>query len=292
VTLLHLDPGDLATIWPLTGVSIGETLPSYPTRRVFRVHADQGEFVAKVDRAPGPDVAGAEELHVLEYLTDRDFAHAPALLRTRSGHHTARIGDYRISVIEFIPRALHQNASTPGTWSVLGQAAARLNAFGDYPLPFAIPLRAALEQLAGRVMGLPFEDRFLELLARAGELEQEAPDALVHGEINNANTRWREDGSVVLVDWDQAGCAPAAMEYGYPLITVFLSEDEHAFDDRSACSFIHGYVEAGGSVEARQMFNAALFHALRYMWWGSTERRWERILDAATREAELCAVLP
>jgi pentatricopeptide repeat protein len=140
-------------------------------------------------------------------------------------------------------------------------------------MPFAIPILVALQQLAARARGLPFEDRFLELLARAGELERQPPDALVHGEINTANARRRDDGSVVLIDWDQAGCAPAAMEYGYPLITVFLSEGEHAFDDPSACSFIRGYVEAGRVVDARQMFNGALFHALRYMWWGSTERR-------------------
>lgn len=286
------DPGDLAAIWPLTGVSIGEALPSYATRPVLRVHADQGEFVAKVDCAPRPNVAGADQLHVLEYLADRGFAHAPALLRTRSGQHVGRLGEYAIGVIEFIPRAVHEDGSTSETWSLLGQAAARLNAFADYPMPFAIPISVALQQLATRVRGLPFKDRFLELLARAGELERQRSDALVHGEINTANARRRDDGSVVLIDWDQAGCAPAAMEYGYPLITVFLSEGEHAFDDRSARSFIRGYVEAGGVVDATQMFSAALFHALRYMWWGSTERRWARILDAASREAELCAVLP
>ena len=115
---------------------------------------------------------------------------------------------------------------------------------------------------------------------------------MAHGEINEANARRREDGTVVLIDWDQAGRAPAALEYGYPLITVFVSEDEHTFDDRSARAFLGGYVEAGGVIDARQMFNAALFHALRYMWWGATERRWARILDAVDREAELCAVLP
>jgi len=285
-------PRDLETAWPLTGVSVGEALPSFPTRGVFRVHADQGEFVAKVNRVPRPDLADADQMYVLEYLAERGFAHAPVLLRTRRGQRIARIHGNVVSVIEFLPKAVHEDVPTSDTWSRLGAAAARLNAFVDYPLPFAVALSATLAQLASRVKGLPFEARFLELLARAAELERLPPDALVHGEINEANARRKTDGTVVLIDWDQAGRAPAAMEYGYPLITVFVSEDEHTFDDRSAGAFLGGYVEAGGVLDPRQMFNAALFHALRYMWWGSTARRWARIVNAAGREAELCAVLP
>lgn len=287
-----LGPRELETAWPLTGVSVGEALPSFPTRGVFRVHSDQGEFIAKVKPAPRPDLADADQMYVLEYLAERGFAHSPVLLRTRRGQPIARINGTVVSVIEFLPKAVNEDVPTSGTWSRLGEAAARLNAFVDYPLPFGVSLSATLAQLSSRVKGLPFEARFLELLARAAELERLPPDALVHGEINGANARKRTDGTVVLIDWDQAGRAPAAMEYGYPLITVFVSEDEHTFDDRSAGAFLGGYVEAGGVVDARQMFNAALFHSLRYMWWGATERRWARILDAANREAELCAALP
>ena len=53
-----------------------------------------------------------------------------------------------------------------------------------------------------------------------------------------------------------------------------------------------GYARSGGVLESRALFDAALFHALRYMWWGDTERRWQRIMDAVSREVELCDVLP
>jgi Ser/Thr protein kinase RdoA (MazF antagonist) len=282
----------LEAAWPLTGVSLGEALPGYPTRGVFRVHCDQGDFVAKVDPAPRPDLADVDQLHVLEHLSARGFAHAPALLRTRSRQRTAPIGGSAVSLLEFIPLAVEEGVSIPETWRQLGDAAARLNAFADYPLPFAIQVATVFDQLAARVRSLPFEARFLEVLARAAEIEYLPSDALVHGEINHSNARRRANGTVALVDWDQAGRAPRALEYGYPLITVFLAADDHTFDDRSARAFYAGYVEAGGVIDRRQMFNAALFHALRYMWWGATERRWERILHALSREADICDVIP
>jgi hypothetical protein len=75
------------------------------------------------------------------------------------------------------------------------------------------------------------------------------------------------------------------------LIAVFLSEGDLVFDDGSASMFYAAYVEAAGVGELPNAFDAALFHALRYMWWGDTERRWERIVHAVGREAELCSVI-
>jgi hypothetical protein len=282
----------LEAAWPLTGVSLGEALPGHPTRGVFRVFCDQGDFVAKVDPAPRPDLADVDQLHVLEHLSARGFAHAPALLRTRSRHRTARIRGSAVSLLEFIPLAMDEGFSTSDTWRQLGDAAARLNAFADYPRPFAIQVAAVFDQLAARVRGLPFEARFLEVLARAGEVVHLPSDALVHGEINQANARRRADGTVALVAGTKQGGPPGHWSTGYPLITVFLAENDDTFDDRSARAFYVGYMEAGGVIDRTQMFNAALFHALRYMWWGRTERRWERILHALSREADICDVIP
>lgn len=283
---------DLEVAWPLTGVSIGDVLPSYPTRLVFKVHADQGTFVAKVKPAPLSDLTDSGQCHVLNYLEDRHFAHAPVLLRSRTGKPSAYIDGSAVCMLEFIPKAVDDGESTAGTWWHLGCAAARLNAHNDYSRAFALPLQSALDDLVRRVAGRPFEARFLDLLARVAHLQELPADALVHGEIDEANTRRREDGTVVLVDWDQAGMATPAIEYGYPLISVFLSEDDLTFDGRSASAFYHGYLDAGGIIDRRQVFNAALFHALRYMWWGDTEQRWNRIVHAVSREEDICSVVP
>lgn len=291
-TLTRVHPSEFEAAWALTGVTIGDALPSHPTRRVFKVHSDQGVFVAKVDAAPRSDIAYADQLYVLDYLAGRNFGHAPALLRTSAGHRFSSIGNNTLYLLEYIPRAVDDGTQPTDMWRGLGEAAARLNAHGDYSAPFAIPIEGALDELARRAAGWPFEGRFRALLARLTQLTHLPPNALVHGEINCANARRRADGTVVLVDWDQTGTTAAAMEYGYPLVNVFLSEDDLAFDDRSASAFYKSYLDSGGVIEPPHLFSAALFHALRYMWWGDTWQRWERILHAVKREDEICSVLP
>ena len=106
---------------------------------------------------------------------------------------------------------------------------------------------------------------------------------LIHGEINVANAGRRANGEVALLDWDQAGVGPLALEYGYPLIAAFVSEDL-VVDHGSAGSFYAGYTDAGGQIDHDRLFDAALFHALRYMWFGDVDRRWERILHAVEHE--------
>lgn len=73
---------------------------------------------------------------------------------------------------------------------------------------------------------------------------------------------------------------------------MFLAEKDLAFDHGSATAFYDGYARSGGVIEPLGLFNGALFHALRYLWWGDTEQRWERVIHAVSRESELCAVIP
>lgn len=203
--------------WPLTSVSVSEAVQSYPTRGVFLVRCHQGTFVAKVDPGARRDVADAQQLHALKYLGGRAFPHVPFYVPTSSGDPTGRICGRTVCVLEYLPLGALHDASPAETWGKLGAVAAGLNAFQDYPVPFAIPLRSAFSELAQRSRGRVFEARFLALLGRVAELERLRPDGLIHGEINLANARRRGDGTIVVIDWDQAGAAPAALEYGLPV---------------------------------------------------------------------------
>ena len=203
---------------------MGPVAQSFPTRRVVRIDSDQGSFVAKIDDAPGPAENDETLLRVLSFLNGRQFPHAPLLLRTRTDTSVARIGDSTIAVMEFIPLAVVESEELRASgWKDLGRASAQLNGYTDYPQPFAIPVDRALRELAERAKGQPFEQPFMEALTRAAALTEAKQTSLIHGEINEANARRRADGSVVFVDWDQAGTGPTALEYGYPLITTFIS---------------------------------------------------------------------
>jgi Ser/Thr protein kinase RdoA (MazF antagonist) len=277
---------ELETGWPLTGVSVAATMPGYGAQDgVLEVHADQGAFAAKVAIDPLPPWHG--DLYVLDYLAGRRFPHAPRLLHTRDGHRVARSGDRVACVLDWVPRTAGQGLSPAGMWAQMGEAVGLLNACDEFPATFAIPVTRALDELAARVKGLPFEREYLALLERLRHLGQLAPQALIHGELHPANARQAEDGTIVLVDWEMAGSAHPALEYGYPLILCFISAGDHTVDEDSGAAFYRGYASTGASVDPGLAFDAALFHALRHMWWRETWQRWHRILFALENEAVL-----
>lgn len=70
-----------------------------------------------------------------------------------------------------------------------------------------------------------------------------------------------------------------------------MPEETLVFDSTAASYLYAGYVESGGSMEPGLGFSAALFHALRYMWFGGIEQRWERIAYAVRHEADLTDTL-
>lgn len=196
--------------WPLTSVTIGPALASHPTRHVSILHSDQGDFVVKVDPAPRPDLPLGEHVHVVDHLARCGFVSAPVVLRTRAGASAAMTDGGAACVTEYLPRPLvPPSGPRAPTWGDLGLVAAALNATVAYPIPFAVSVDAALHDLARRARGEVFEAPFLAALGRAGEVGRLPATALIHGEINEANARRRADGTIVLVDWDQAGSAPA-----------------------------------------------------------------------------------
>ena len=174
-------------------------------------------------------------------------------------------------------------------WRDLGSAAARLNGLTDYDVPFAVPVEEALQQLATRAAGTPFEAGLCSLVARIEHLIALDELGLIHGEINQTNAKRRNDEEVVLLDWDHAGIGPRILEYGYPLIVAFVSDDL-VVDVQSVRAFYRGYTDAGGNIDHDRLFDAALFHALRYMWFGDVERRWDRIMHALSHEDRLTSL--
>ena len=286
-----LEPTFIIEHWPLTGVSIGPILPSYPERLVLRIFSDQGSFVAKVC----PVRTGQNEFSpsLLEYLNEKGFEHAPSLLRTRHGEPSVAQGEEHIWIMEYIPHEISR-ASQDGSrdWYELGKAAGALNQFHDCPYPYGVPTEAALEEISRGMERRPFHHEFLAIQSRLWTLIDVNRVGLIHAEINEANARVRSDGTVVLVDWDQAGSGRTVLEPGYPLITTFLSEENLVFDGVTAKDFYQGYCDAGGHLERRIVFTAALFHACRYIHFGNTEKRWRRIQHALRSEEELCSVIP
>lgn len=287
-----MQPQDIVDHWPLSNVEFVAAYQSFPSRRVVRLRSDQGDFVAKIDSAPPTQAETRRSLYVFEYLAQHHFEHAPALLRTRAGADFVDRPGQRVWILQYVdgePPALAWH----GFWRELGAAAARLNAFADYPFAFHIPVHAAIDELTALAPNYSFGERYLAVIERLDVLKHSQPHGLIHGEINSANCVRGAGGSPVLLDWDEAGSGPIVLELGYPLITVFLGEDL-VFHHDAAAAFYGGYAAEKPIDEQtrRCLFEAGLFHALRYMSFANTERRWRRIRFALEHQALLMSVLP
>jgi Ser/Thr protein kinase RdoA (MazF antagonist) len=286
----------IETHWNLARVVADATLQQNPTRSVVAIRSDQGRHVVKVYRDEwalglvNPTVAEIDRrLTIFDYLERTGFRQAPALVKTRTGDRFVRGDGATIYILGWV--AGTRPPATPGTWAALGRLAADLNTRTDYPHDFAIPVAGAMAELAEQADGYSFRSEFLALVATLDVLA-DGPTCLIHGELNPANAIRSPDGRLIVLDWDQAGTGPWALEGGYPLITTFLSEDL-SFDARSAAAFFGAWT-GGHDLDAERrelIFTAALFHALRYLPFGDPARRWARIRHALAHRRALLSVL-
>jgi Ser/Thr protein kinase RdoA (MazF antagonist) len=174
--------------------------------------------------------------------------------------------------------------ATAAAWQAVGAAASQLHRLAA-GIQHAVPVRAAVSEVrdwldaAGHLSG--WED-FLRRV-EGGHLGSEG---MVHGELNADNVRLRADGTVVLLDWDQAGVAPTVMDAAYPLVTQFVTPDLKV-DEASALAFYSALV----SDDPVRTFELGVLVALRYARFSDTARRLDRAAFALAQEKRLTALV-
>ena len=295
--IIELDAAFIERHWPLDEVHVGPTLQRYATRTTIDLDAAQGPFVAKAyanAAALGLTNPSVEEirrgLHVLPYLAQENFVHAPRLLATRDGETFVRTESRTVYLLERIPGT--PPPDTPASWAQVGRIAARLNEHTDYPHPYPISVRGTIRELREEADAYPFREEFLRHVAQLDVLADQ-PASLIHAEINTANALKAPDGRLYLLDWDSTGTGPTVLEPGYPLIHVFLREDGEFAED-CARAFYDAYTAGKGMTPGQKelVFAAALLHALRYLKFGDTARRWARTLYALDNRDLLLSAIP
>ena len=185
----------LSTEYDLDIHEVLEHVQSYPTRSVFRVATSGGTLAVKIDRQPGEDAVVSETVQ-------RDVAlrlpeHLPRLRPTTDGSLAVHRPRLRVTVSEDIPGG--PPPDTVETWAALGSILARLHALTPVSRPFAIPVRAAIEDLATQSAAYDFGAEFRALLPHAADINGGAT-ATIHGEVNLSNCLARADGTIVLND--------------------------------------------------------------------------------------------
>jgi Ser/Thr protein kinase RdoA (MazF antagonist) len=277
------------SIWPLSHVRLGPVLQERDGRVVRTLDASEGRFVVKA----APTSASLERIErdsaVYDFLNRRGFRHIPRLLKTREqrGYHvtTGQI----LSVMDFVDGPLMQH--TAANWRRLGQIAAQLHRFVDYPHQSDFTVTEEVRKMIENAGTFAFAEEYLEAVGALPSFEQ-LTETLIHTDMGPNNAIEAADGNLILVDWDYSGRGPAVLDIGFPLICHFVT-GELKFEAEKARAFYAGYFAEAqlSEVDRYRLFDAGLFCALMYVPYGDIENNWARVQFAMMHRHEISPVL-
>ncbi len=276
--------------WLLTEVVVGEVLQEGHNRTTGIILSTQGKFVYKSSKR-NEDLTDLERrLFVHNFLQQRGYTFAPKLLLAKDGKYMQQIDNEFVHIMEYVEGKTLE--SSPENYCKLGELVGTLNSIKDYPYPCLItvaPIMPAFPELAQK---LPPADRgeYLKLTETLPRLDY-LPQSLIHFEVNLRHVIERPSGELVFIDWDEAGTGATVLDPGYPLISYFVGEDL-VFEKEHAQAFYAGYFSKKSltNEEKGALFDASLFHALRYVIY-DVEKRWKRIQWAVANKELLNAAI-
>lgn len=277
--------------WNLPNIKLLNTLQNFDNRQVHLIDSDNGKVVCKVFQGQFSDDQFKQLTSIFDYLANKKFKNAPNILKGKNGENFITNDNVRIIVMEYIEGETPETTSE--NYAKLGSIVGELNNYNDYPHPALISVDAIRPDFAELAKQLPerIRSEYLELSKQLPDIDS-MPRSLIHFEASLGNTLQKADGTIVILDWDEAGTGATILDSGYHLITSFVSEDLQ-FDEHAARAFYFAYLQAHKLTEQElnHLFEASLFHALRYIIWGDTEKRWQRIQWSIENKSNLMSVI-
>lgn len=263
--------------WPLHHVEIKADLGGFDERLVYRLEADEGQFVVKAGKAFYTESEMERALFVFDFLRAHSFASAPRLLKCRDGAAFRRLPEGLTYIYHFI-EGLPPVPSTD-TYRKLGQTLAALHELEGYPHRGKWSAGDVKEQIIReRAPRLPSEMRneYLQIAERISALDK-LPLRLVHGDISLSNSIQTANGEIVLLDWDGCALQPRILDVGFSLLQFLSSEG--LFASHRAEAFYRAYFAAQklAAEELACLADAALLRALNFIFFGDVRENWARI---------------
>ena len=252
----------IETEWPVTGVQFVKTTPGKDKRITVYVKSNKGECIFKIAHRKKTEKILKKDTTVLRFLQKKKFKASPGILETRNGHLYKRINDRLVYAMEYIHGITPK--SSPKVWHELGKVVASLHLIKPpQSLRSAFTVasqRAKMLKLAGR---FKVESRYIDIVKKLPNLAM-LPQSMIHTDVAVNNVIQKPDGSLVLVDWDDAGKGPSVLDIGF-VLTSFLTS-KLKFESAKAIAFFTGYrsVRKMPEVEKRFAVDAGLLFGLSY----------------------------
>jgi len=261
--LQEIDPREsVAKQWELAPISsVKVTKKATDGRTLFRVDTSEGTYALKLLEKGRSKEVIQRELSLLHTLHRNHFP-CTELLPTRTGYLFTDIGEQNAYLCRWVD-GTHPE-STNATFEKLGKLTGRLHALPTDSLEkmrFAPSERMRQQRQLAERLGL--DPAFINIFSRVRDIAH-LPQGIVHTDIGPHNTLEQADGSLLLIDWEDAGVGPLVIDLGW-LLEQCLTLD-NVFEKEKAHTFLKAYQvhRPFSSEEALYMYDMMLSFALLY----------------------------
>ncbi len=282
-------PDFISQNWPLTGIELHEVYRAEP-RIVQRVSTDQGEFVIKAADPSKDKEAVERDTAIFDFLESNQFP-APKLLHTSNGQKYVQYDDRFWYILEYVDNTSIED--TPETWRAVGELMGKLHSLEGYTERTVFTFSSEIPHMLKRAKEFGIGEEYVRLVQNLPNLDI-LPQALIHTDMSLGNVIQQNNGSLVLIDWDDAGIGTRTLDVGFPLICAFVKDD--AFNAENAKAFYKGYSSKIILMEEEltYLFDAALFFILSYSIFdgsGVHQENWQKAQWAAVHREEIEKVI-
>ena len=225
------------------------------------MESKEGKFVFKI---AGPDKKEStlkRDVAMLRFLEKNKFSAAPKILATKSWQPYRRVSGRFVYAMKHAgspPRSSLKN------WHELGKALASLHLIRSSTIPkSSFTVAAQRAKMLKRAKSFKMEAGHAEIWRSLRSFDK-LPQSIIHTDPGIHNTVQRKNGSLVLVDWEDAGRGPSVLDIGY-VLTSFLTS-KFKFEDRKTIAFLKGYTSKRkiSGDEKFRVIDAGLVFGLSY----------------------------
>lgn len=288
-----MNEDDIKRHWALSNPTLVKTLKRSAARVVYEVKSLEGRFVFKIADPSKDTDAVAKDMNILRFLGDVGYP-APRILPTSNGEDFIKINENIIYALSLIDGTEPQQ--TVQNYKLLGIATATLHNLRGYAITTNFTTDNEIPKMLARAKLYNMDPLYEELVRNLPNFSQ-LPSCVIHTDIGAHNSIQQPDGSIVLIDWDDAGIGTRVLDIGFPLICDFVSSKDLTFDTDRARGFYDSYssVIKLTDLEKQYLFDAALFYALSYTIFdesGIVDGQWKKVLSALEQKDKILSVLP
>ncbi|MCD4652625.1 phosphotransferase [bacterium] len=175
----------------------------------------------------------------------------------------------------------------PENYNTLGKLTALLHQITPPNVLITPDSKIQRQILQKKSLTLPDPTWYLNLLAGIPSFD-ELPKCLIHGDIGPHNTLINKNKQLIIIDWDNSGYSTRIFDLAFPLIWMFVGKNCDLREE-NAKAFYKSYLQINPiqSEERESIFSAALFFALKYIFYRDMQINIRRIKTALLHRSTL-----